>query len=32
LIVPDGAVVIDTSDLSIDEVAGMIVGLAGAAA
>jgi cytidylate kinase len=30
LIVPDGAVVIDTSDLSIDEVAGMIVDLAGA--
>jgi cytidylate kinase len=30
LIVPDGAVIIDTSDLSIDEVAGMIVDLAGA--
>jgi cytidylate kinase len=29
LIVPPGAVVIDTSDLSIDEVAGMIVDLAG---
>jgi cytidylate kinase len=32
LIVPPGAVVIDTSDLSIDEVAGMIVDLAGEAA
>jgi cytidylate kinase len=32
LIVPDGAVVIDTSDLSIDEVVGMILDLAGEAA
>jgi cytidylate kinase len=32
LMVPDGAVVIDTSDLSIDEVAAMVVDLARAAA